>query len=120
MTALVGVFGAGSAKTGSARVLEAMLSRMENRGASVPEQFVAPGALIASRRHDWEVEDQAWTGPVITVADDWVVVADASLYYVSDLRRKLTPYRQVSVNATLGESRCPWSRDWRNRRVGDA
>jgi asparagine synthase (glutamine-hydrolysing) len=115
MTALVGIFGAGSAKTGSVRFLEAMLARMENRGASVPEQFAAPGALIASRRHAWEVEDPAWTGPVIVVTDDWVVAADASLYYVNDLRRRVAPHHPVGPRSTLGELIVAALRTWGDR-----
>jgi asparagine synthase (glutamine-hydrolysing) len=120
MTALVGVFGteameAGSRTPGSSRVLDAMLARMENRGAAVPELFATPGALIASRRHAWEGDEPGWTGPVITVADDWVVAADASLYYLADLRRKLAPFQPVARETTLGELIVATLRTWGDR-----
>jgi asparagine synthase (glutamine-hydrolysing) len=95
-----------------------MLARMENRGASVPEQFAAPGTLMASRRHDWESDDPAWTGPVIHVTDDWVVAADASLFYVNDLRRKLAPHHQVSTESTSAELIVAALRTWGERFAG--
>ena len=103
MTALVGAFGAGAGETGSSRFLTATLSRMQNRGAAIPEQFQEPGALLASRRHGWEVDEHGWRGPVITVGDDWVVAADAALYYLDDLRRRLSPFHPVERAASSGE-----------------
>src|SRR5215207_1725520 len=94
MTALVGVFGTGAADMGSttlesSRLLTTMLTSMRNRGTAIPEQFAAPGAVMATRRHDWEADVFRWVGPTLTVSDDWIVAADASLYYVGDLRRRL-------------------------------
>jgi asparagine synthase (glutamine-hydrolysing) len=94
MTALVGVFGTGAADMGSttvesSRFLTTMLTSMRNRGTAIPEQFAASGAVMATRRHDWEADAFGWVGPTLTVSDDWIIAADASLYYVGDLRRRL-------------------------------
>lgn len=115
MTALVGVFGSGAGETGSSRFLSAMLSRMQNRGTGVPEQFHEPGALLASRRHHWEVGEHGWQGPVITVRDDWVIAADASLYYLDDLRRRLSPYHPVATGAPSGDLILAALRVWGDR-----
>lgn len=85
MSAILGVFGPAVADG----VVLRMLGTMRARGADRRAILRTPGATLAVVRHDWECDD-AFGGPA-TVVDggDCVVVADASLYYRADLRRKL-------------------------------
>jgi asparagine synthase (glutamine-hydrolysing) len=92
MTALAGVFGPKAAESAASPYFATMLSRMRNRGTAIPEQFAARDAFVATRRHEWDVDQHGWTGPTITIADDWVIAADASLYYLADLRQKLSQH----------------------------
>ena len=87
MTALVGVFGAGAAAASS--VVPQMFDAMRGRASSSPERVVAPGVLLAAARHQWETDLPGWSGPLIVENERWIVAADASLYYVGDLRRQL-------------------------------
>lgn len=110
MTALVGVFGQGAASAESS--LGAMLGAMRHLGTEVPERYSAGGAILASRRHPWEVHEHGWSGPAITVQEDWVVAADASIYYLADLRRKLPPRHSVAKDAATGELVVAALRTW--------
>jgi hypothetical protein len=87
MTALVGVFGP-AAET-SAAAMRDMLGAMRNRASGTPESFSAPEARLLAARHDWEATLSGWSGPLIAADDQWVVAADATLYYLDDLRRRL-------------------------------
>lgn len=60
------------------------------------------GAMVAAARLPWEAEVDEVTGPLIHVSPDLIVLADASLYYVPDLKRKLAPHVDVSVPHTTG------------------
>lgn len=66
-----------------------MLLAMRNRASGPPEEFVSNDVRLAAARHEWESELNGWSGPLIAADDFWVVAADASLYYVADLRRRL-------------------------------
>jgi asparagine synthase (glutamine-hydrolysing) len=88
MTALVGVFGPGAASASA--VLPQMFSEMRGRATSEPERMISTGVLIAAARHPWESDLPGWSGPLIVENERWIVAADASLYYVRDLRRQLT------------------------------
>ena len=88
MTALVGVFGPGAAAASA--VLPQMFSEMRGRATSEPERVTSTGVLIAAARHPWESDLPGWSGPLILENERWIVAADASLYYVPDLRRQLT------------------------------
>jgi asparagine synthase (glutamine-hydrolysing) len=114
MTALVGVFGPQAADSAASPYFATMLSRMRNRGTAIPEQFAARDAFLATRRHEWDVDQHGWTGPTITIADDWVVAADASLYYVADLRRRLAT-RVSDPHATSGKLLLAALRTWGDR-----
>jgi asparagine synthase (glutamine-hydrolysing) len=67
-----------------------MLAEMQRRASGAPEEFVSSGVRMAAARHEWEATVDGWSGPLIVMDDDWVVAADATLYYVADLRRRLT------------------------------
>ena len=88
MTALVGVFGPGAAAADAA--LAGMFSAMRGRATSQPERMTSAGVLVAAARHPWESELTGWSGPLVVENERWIVAADASLYYVGDLRRRLT------------------------------
>ena len=107
MSALAGVFGPGSAS--SPHVLEQMLGSMRNRAAGTPDIAEAPGARIGAARHDWEATLPEWSGPLVAEDDDWIVAADASLYYVRDLRRHL---RLTSREMPSGELLLRALRTW--------
>ena len=87
MTALVGVFGP-AAETSAAAIRD-MLGAMQNRASGTPEPFQSSGVLLAAARHDWEASVSGWSGPLVASDEDWVVAADATLYYVGDLKRRL-------------------------------
>jgi len=110
MTALVGVFGPGAAVAGS--FLPAMVGKMRNRGSAGPEEFAGPGARITAHRHEWEVGERGWKGPLLTASDDWVVAADASLFYLDDLRRQLARYRAIPNEASTGDLLLAALRNW--------
>src|SRR5690242_19706497 len=98
MSAIAGVFGPAA---GSSRpALRTMLSAMRNRASGPAEEFVADGISLAAARHPWEAQLNGWTGPSIASDDQWVVAADATLYYLDDLRRRL---KGATRSATTGE-----------------
>jgi asparagine synthase (glutamine-hydrolysing) len=67
-------------------MLDAMRARGGDRGG---ELWSGDGAVLAVARHDWEL-DADFSGPVLVLHDDdLVVAADASVYYRDDLRRAL-------------------------------
>jgi asparagine synthase (glutamine-hydrolysing) len=66
-----------------------MLSRMSSRGSARAGVWREGGVVLAMSRDEWEF-GAGFSGPVLIVQDgDYVVAADASLYYRDDLRRKL-------------------------------
>lgn len=87
MSALAGVFGPAAGSSG--RALRDMLAAMHNRGSDAAEEFVFPGVWLKAARHQWEESVDGWSGPLIVMDDSWVIAADATLYYVADLRRRL-------------------------------
>jgi len=89
MTALLAILSADGQHTDD-RVVARMLGRMGSRGGSRALIWRDREMVIAVTRHEWEFSE-AFSGPSLVVQDgDFVVVADASLYYRDDLRRKLT------------------------------
>lgn len=92
-----------------------MLDRLRNRATGAPEGFEAPEALLVGRRHDWEAGLPGWKGPLLVDAADWVIAADASLYYQADLRRRLAPHVRVDPDAATGELLLAALRTWGDR-----
>jgi asparagine synthase (glutamine-hydrolysing) len=115
MTALVGVFGTGAEDSAASPFFATMLSRMRNRGTAMPEQFADRDAVIATRRHEWDVDQHGWSGPTITIADDWVVAADASLFYLADLRHKLSQHVALERGASTAAMVLAAVRVWGDR-----
>ena len=62
---------------------------MRNRTRSMSETIHEPGLFLAAGRHEWEHELGDWTGPLLYRTDNWLIAADATLYYLRDLRRRL-------------------------------
>src|SRR5688572_22529886 len=87
MSALAAVFGPAAGSSGGA--VRDMLTAMRNRASGVPEQISSLGVMLAAAQHDWEATVGGWSGPLIVSDDSWTVAADATLYYVADLRRRL-------------------------------
>lgn len=89
MTAIVGVFGLGGSTPPADVLGRRMLGAMAHRGADRSAVWHEGSALLGVARQDWEM-GAGFSGPVLAVQDgDVVVVADASLYYRDDLRRRL-------------------------------
>jgi asparagine synthase (glutamine-hydrolysing) len=85
MSAVLGIFAADTAPADARR----MLDRMQARGADARHQERLGPALLATARHHWEL-GSGFSGPVGVVRDGALAVAaDATLYYVDDLRRAL-------------------------------
>lgn len=69
--------------------IRGLLAAIEARGGDHAETWAEDGAALAVSRHEWEFGD-GFAGPVGVARDDaCVVVADATLYYRDDLRRRL-------------------------------
>lgn len=100
MTALVGVFGAGA--LGAPAALPAMLYEMRNRGSQPPEIARDPGVFLAASCHAWEAELGGWSGPLLHVTEEWLIAGDATLYYLRDLRRRLSAAGRLPVDRRSG------------------
>lgn len=88
MSAILGVF-PGAGRPVAREVVEAMLARMARRGADRAAIEAMPGATLGVSRGAWELAP-SFSGPVLVARDgDVAVAADASLYYVDELRRAL-------------------------------
>lgn len=99
MTALAGVFG--SAIGSSGPVLARMFAEMHARAAGEPGVVEAPGAHLAAARHPWEESLSGWSGPLIASNERWIVAADATIYYQTDLRRQLGLHRAPETTIEL-------------------
>src|SRR5512134_2820934 len=99
MTALAGVFG--PAAGSSEPAVRDMLRTMRNRASNPAEEFVSNGVRVAAARHEWEARVNGWSGPLIASDDYWVVAADATLYYVADLKRRLKVAPRTAATGEL-------------------
>ncbi|HKW09043.1 MAG TPA: asparagine synthase-related protein [Gemmatimonadaceae bacterium] len=91
MSGIAGVFGTSLDEAGKAL----LLSRLESRGADRSMIRRLDDATLVVTRHEWESEGDT------RVLDDGIVtlVADASIYYRDDLRRKLAAHGMRLPNA---------------------
>ncbi|HEX6964405.1 MAG TPA: asparagine synthase-related protein [Gemmatimonadaceae bacterium] len=90
MTAILGVIATDGSPTASDGVVWRMLSAMARRGGGQAGIWRQSPAVLAVARQTWEL-GPGFSGPVLVVEDgDCAVVADASLYYRDDLRRRLS------------------------------
>ncbi|HEX6964407.1 MAG TPA: asparagine synthase-related protein [Gemmatimonadaceae bacterium] len=89
MTAILGVVGYGGAPPLGDDIGRRMLGAMRRRGAARAGLLRQGPVVLAVARQGWEL-DPDFSGAVLAVEDgDCAVVADASLYYRDDLRRRL-------------------------------
>ncbi len=80
-------------------------------------------SVVAGGRHPWEAELSGWTGPVVYETESHVIAADASLYYLADLRRRLSdrgalPSRSASAELVAAAVRV-WGTDVARHLEGD-
>jgi asparagine synthase (glutamine-hydrolysing) len=88
MTAILGIFPSDGRPTEDALVSR-MLARMRGRGNARANVWRENGVVLAVARSEWEFGPD-FSGPVLVLpSGDFVVAADASLYYREELRRKL-------------------------------
>jgi asparagine synthase (glutamine-hydrolysing) len=96
MSAILGVLRteARPVATGLARRL---LDRMPARGCDRSAVWSMDGAALAVGRYEWELHDD-WSGEVLVLDEgDFVIAADASIYYSKELRERL-----VQADARIG------------------
>ncbi|MFN2399348.1 MAG: hypothetical protein ABR543_12000, partial [Gemmatimonadaceae bacterium] len=92
MSGILGIFPTASTPP-EEPVARRMLQAMESRGADRIEVWRSEAVLLAAARYEWEL-DPSFSGPVLIAGDEPLrLVADASLYYRSDLRRQLKAAR---------------------------
>jgi asparagine synthase (glutamine-hydrolysing) len=102
VSAILGVFAHDPAALPPRAAAARMLRAMERRGADAAAEVRHGGALLATSRHDWELE-AGFAGPTLVTRDgDRFVAADATLYYRADLVRALTRRGVVPAGETAG------------------
>ena len=87
MSAILGIFGR---DLPGDTVVRRMLGGMRSRGADLVDVWRGANALLAVSRFEWEEAPEFSGRSMVVRHDDFIVVADASIYYRDDLRRKLT------------------------------
>ena len=98
MTAIGAAFG----RRGNEReVVTELLRRMRHRGDQPAGESRHPLGAVGAASFAWEVQAGVAEQTVVTGDGEVVVVADASLYYVDDLRRSLGQPAQASTAAGL-------------------
>ena len=90
MTAILGVFLTGARNPREHEVREALACGARSTGYAV-HIYAEPGVTIGVATSTADSTPGAFGSGALAVDDDYVVVADAALYYVSDLIRKLGP-----------------------------
>ena len=99
MSAIAGIFGSRNAVTDAQ--VAAILRAMSERGAGRVAVWREADVVLAVQRHEWE-KAPCFSGDTLIAADaQFVVAADASLYYRDDLRRAL---RAAGVHAPVDAS----------------
>lgn len=88
MTAILGVFDTGTGIPGERAMRDALACAAERAGDRV-RIHAEPGVLLGVATGVTDSALLAPDCPAFAIDDDYVVAADAALYYVSDLRRKL-------------------------------
>lgn len=88
MSAIVGIFSQ-DPDSASPHLIHRMLRAMPERGAASAQVANGPGWAMGAARAEWEL-GAGFSGECLLAEDDnWVVAADASLYYRRDLERRL-------------------------------
>ena len=99
MSAVGGIFGS---DTPPERTVREMLGAMRSRG-DVASVAVANGVALGAAHFDWEPYLQEWPGGTIADDGECIVVADATLYHRTDLRRKLRSHAIVLGGSTAAD-----------------
>ena len=97
------IFAAAGGAPFSADELERAIRDSARRGADRLEVRVAEGAGLAAGRYAWEVETTS-PGPIVVDDGIRIVVADASIYYRDELRRRIRAATADRPFAWNGES----------------
>jgi asparagine synthase (glutamine-hydrolysing) len=98
MSGLLGVFTTGTLPGRAA--LGRMAARLEARGGDRTALWRGDGAVLGVTRYEWELEE-GFSGPVLVLEEEGcVVAADATLYHLADLRRRLRARGEEARGAT--------------------
>lgn len=98
MSGILGVFTTGVLPEQES--LERMVTSLEARGGESSTLWRGAGAALAVSRYEWELE-ASFSGPVLVLEEDaCVVAADATLYHLADLRRRLRARGVVARGTT--------------------
>ncbi len=92
MTALAGCFGPGARDDAA---VPAILATMPTRGDGPLTSCAVDAFRVSLRAFDWERTVGGWHGPQLLETTDLVVAADASLYYMHELRARLRRFADV-------------------------
>lgn len=116
MSAILGIFDLHEPVAGDA-IAHRMLGQMRARGGARAGLGRSVGALLGVSRHAWELAD-GLSGPVLVVEDgNLTVAADATLYYLDDLRRRLSVAGITSAGSTASHFIAAAYRAWGDRCV---
>ena len=116
MTAILGIFDLQEPAPGDV-VAHRMLAAMHVRGGDRRAVARSVGAVLGVARYEWELAT-GLSGAALVVEDgDVIVAADASLYYVDDLRRALAAAGVTPVGATPSHLIAAAYRAWGDRCV---
>lgn len=88
MSAILGIFDTRGDLPDPGSV-SSMLACMRQRGAEHVQVWKDAAAAVAVARGGWEMEDGFSGGALVVADEDFVIAADASLYYIAELRRAL-------------------------------
>ncbi len=101
MTALAAAFGPRAHDSPEAVV--AMLAGTLAPEGGPTDLWRDDSSIVAGRRHPWEAELNGWTGPIVHETERHVIAADASLYYLADLRRRLSDRGALPAGSATAE-----------------
>ena len=86
MSALLGLLGPGAADSA---MVSRLLERLRPRGGERVELWHGPGVTLAVMRPEWQLGADFAAGEMVVGEGDFVIVADASIYYRDELLRGL-------------------------------
>jgi asparagine synthase (glutamine-hydrolysing) len=114
MSAIAGVFTSDRA-TLAHGTLGSMFARMRQRATGAADVWRASGAALAVARHPWEMAGSLGPRGGLVRDGHVIVAADASLYYVGELRRRLERARVAPAGETPAHLIAAAYRAWGDR-----